>query len=191
VYESAGRFSGFVVDSESIIAAGADPGDSVVYVKAEPGADVDVVQAAMTEALADNPTVEVLSQTDFKEQITSSVDQILLVMVMLLSLAILIAVLGIGMLRAVGALRRQIRTMVVLEALVIAVFGAVVGLVLGVWFAVALQRTLVDQGITVLDIPWLGIVAFLVVAGVVGVLAALWPAFRAGRLNVLEAISTE
>jgi putative ABC transport system permease protein len=206
IYEPAGRFSGFVVDSESVIAAGADPGDSVVYVKAEPDADTDAVQAAITDALADNPTVEVLSQTDFKEQITSSVDQILLVMVMLLSLAILIAVLGIvntlvlsvvertreiGMLRAVGALRRQIRTMVVLEALVIAVFGAVVGLVLGVWFAVALQRTLIDQGIAVLDIPWLGILAFLVVAGVVGVLAALWPAFRAGRLNVLEAISTE
>jgi putative ABC transport system permease protein len=97
----------------------------------------------------------------------------------------------IGMLRAVGALRRQIRSMVVLEALVIAVFGALVGLVLGVWFAVALQRTLVDQGIEVLDIPWLGLVAFLVLAGIVGVLAALWPAFRAGRLNVLEAISTE
>jgi putative ABC transport system permease protein len=206
VYESAGRFSGFVVDSETVIAAGADPGDSVVYVKVEPGADVDAVQAGMTAALADNPTVEVLSQTDFKEQITSSVDQILLVMVMLLSLAILIAVLGIvntlvlsvvertreiGMLRAVGALRRQIRTMVVLEALVIAVFGAVVGLVLGVWFAVALQRTLIEQGIAVLDIPWLGIIAFLVVAGIVGVLAAVWPAFRAGRLNVLEAISTE
>lgn len=206
VYESAGRFSGFVVDSESVIAAGADPGDSVVYVKAVPDADLDAVQAGLTTALADNPTVEVLSQTQFKEQITSGVDQILLVMVMLLSLAILIAVLGIvntlvlsvvertreiGMLRAVGALRRQIRTMVVLEALVIAVFGAVVGLVLGVWFAVALQRTLIDQGIAILDIPWLGIVAFLVVAGIVGVLAALWPAFRAGRLNVLEAISTE
>ncbi len=206
VYESAGQFSGYVVDSESVIAAGADPGDSVVYVKAEPDADVDAVQAGMTAALADNPTVQVLSQTDFKEQITSGVDQILLVMVMLLSLAILIAVLGIvntlvlsvvertreiGMLRAVGALRRQIRTMVVLEALVIAVFGAVVGLVLGVWFAVALQRTLIDQGIAVLDIPWIGIIVFLVVAGIVGVLAALWPAFRAGRLNVLEAISTE
>jgi putative ABC transport system permease protein len=206
VYESAGRFSGYVVDSESVVAAGADPGDSVVYVKADPDADLDAVQAGLTAALEDNPTVEVLSQTEFKEQITSSVDQILLVMVMLLSLAILIAVLGIvntlvlsvvertreiGMLRAVGALRRQIRTMVVLEALVIAVFGAVVGLVLGVWFAVALQRTLIDQGIAVLDIPWLGIIAFLVVAGIVGVLAALWPAFRAGRLNVLEAISTE
>jgi putative ABC transport system permease protein len=206
VYEPAGRFSGYVVDSESVIAAGADPGDSVVYVKAAPDADADVVQAGITAALADNPTVQVLSQVEFREQITSSVDQVLLVMVMLLSLAILIAVLGIvntlvlsvvertreiGMLRAVGALRRQIRTMVVLEALVIAVFGAVVGLVLGVWFAVALQRTLVDQGIAVLDIPWLGIVAFLAVAGIVGVLAALWPAFRAGRLNVLEAISTE
>ena len=206
VYESAGRFSGFVVDSESLIAAGADPGDSVVYVKAASDADLDAVQAGMTAALADNPTVQVLSQVEFREQITSSVDQILLVMVMLLSLAILIAVLGIvntlvlsvvertreiGMLRAVGALRRQIRTMVVLEALVIAVFGAVVGLVLGVWFAIALQRTLIDQGIAVLDIPWLGIIAFLVVAGIVGVLAALWPAFRAGRLNVLEAISTE
>lgn len=206
VYEAAGRFSGFVVDSESVIAAGADPGDSVVYVKIESGANADAVQEGMTAALADNPTVQVLSQVEFREQITSSVDQILLVMVMLLSLAILIAVLGIvntlvlsvvertreiGMLRAVGALRRQIRSMVVLEALVIAVFGAVVGLVLGVWFAVALQRTLIEQGIAVLDIPWLGIVAFLVVAGIVGVLAALWPAFRAGRLNVLEAISTE
>ena len=59
------------------------------------------------------------------------------------------------------------------------------------WFAVALQRTLVDQGIEVLDIPWLGLLVFLVLAGAVGILAALWPAFRAGRLNVLEAISTE
>ena len=127
-------------------------------------------------------------------------------MVMLLSLAILIAILGIvntlflsvvertreiGMLRAVGALRRQIRWMVVLESLVIAVFGAVIGLALGIWFAVALQRTLVDQGIEVLDIPWLGLLLFLGLAAVVGVLAALWPAFRAGRLNVLQAIATE
>ena len=81
--------------------------------------------------------------------------------------------------------------MVVLEALVIAVYGAVIGLVLGVWFAVALQRTLVDQGIEVLDIPWTGLVAFLVLAGAVGVLAALWPAYRAGKLNVLQAITTE
>jgi putative ABC transport system permease protein len=206
IYEPAGRFSGYVVDRASVERAGVVMGDAVVYVKATPDADLAQVQADMTTALKAYPTVQVLSQAQFREQITSSVDQVLLVMIMLLSLAILIAILGIvntlvlsvvertreiGMLRAVGALRRQIRSMVVLEALVIAVYGAVVGLVLGVWFAVALQRTLVDQGIEVLDIPWTGLVVFLVLAGAVGILAALWPAFRAGRLNVLEAISTE
>ncbi|MHB1165302.1 MAG: ABC transporter permease [Candidatus Nanopelagicales bacterium] len=206
LYEPAGAFSGYVVDAPTVVAAGTRIGDSFVYVRAVEGAGLEQVQQALTGALAAYPTVQVQSQAQFKDQITSSVDQILLVMVMLLSLAILIAVLGIvntlvlsvvertreiGMLRAVGALRRQIRTMVVLEALVIAVYGAVVGLLLGVWFAVALQRTLVDQGIEVLDIPWTGLVAFLVLAGAVGVLAALWPAFRAGRLNVLAAISTE
>jgi putative ABC transport system permease protein len=206
LYEPSGAYSGYVVNRESLTAVGVDVGDSFVYVQAEEGADLEALQAALEEALADYPTVTVQSQADFLAQITSSVDQVLLVMVMLLSLAILIAILGIvntlvlsvvertreiGMLRAVGALRRQIRSMVVLEAFVIAVFGAVVGLVLGVGFAVALQRTLVDQGIEVLEIPWLGLVTFLVLAGVVGILAALWPAFRAGRLNVLQAISTE
>jgi putative ABC transport system permease protein len=206
IYEPVGSLTGFVIDNGSFAAAGVDVGDSVIYVKAEPGADLPAVESAMTTALAAYPTVQVQSQAEYKQQISSGVNQLLLVMIMLLSLAILIAVLGIvntlvlsviertreiGMLRAVGALRRQIRTMVVLEALVIAVYGALVGLVLGVWFAVALQRTLVDQGITVLDIPWTGLLGFLVVAGVVGVLAALWPAFRAGRLNVLRAITTE
>ncbi len=206
VYEPAGAYTGYVVSSDSMAAAGVDVGASFVYVKAAPDADLAVVQAGMTAALADYPTVQVQSQAEFRDQITASVDQVLLVMVMLLSLAILIAVLGIvntlvlsvvertreiGMLRAVGALRRQIRSMVVLEALVIAVYGAIVGLVLGVWFAVALQRTLVEQGIEVLDIPWLGLLVFLLLAAAVGILAALWPAFRAGRLNVLEAISTE
>jgi putative ABC transport system permease protein len=127
-----------------VVEAGADPGDSVVYVKAEPDADVDAVQAGMTAALADNPTVEVLSQTEFKEQITSSVDQILLVMVMLLSLAILIAVLGIvNTLVSRGREDSRDRHAAAwahcaarsddgrARALVIAVFGAVVGLVLG------------------------------------------------------------
>lgn len=206
LYDPAGAYSGYVVNRQSLADAGVDVGDSVVYVRAETGADLAALQDRLTSALADVPTVQVQSQAEFKDQITSSVDQLLLVMVMLLSLAILIAILGIvntlvlgvvertreiGMLRAVGALRRQIRWMVVLESLVIAVFGAVIGLALGIWFAVALQRTLVDQGIEVLDIPWLGLLLFLGLAAVVGVLAALWPAFRAGRLNVLQAIATE
>ena len=205
IYEPAGAVTGYVVNSASFAAAGIDVGDATLYVKADAGADLTQVDAAITAALVDYPTVQVQSQTEFKEQISSSVNQVLLVMIMLLSLAIFIAVLGIvntlvlsviertreiGMLRAIGALRRQIRSMVVLEALIIAVYGAIVGLVLGAWFAIALQRTLVDQGIEVLDVPWVGLVTFLVIAAIVGVLAALWPAFRAGRLNVLQAIST-
>ncbi|MFA7323252.1 MAG: FtsX-like permease family protein, partial [Candidatus Nanopelagicales bacterium] len=206
VYEPAGSISGYVVNSSSLAAAGVAVGDSVLYVKADPGADLAEVEAAVTKSLAAFPTVQVQSQAEYKDQIKSSVNQVLLVMIMLLSLAIFIAILGIvntlvlsviertreiGMLRAIGALRRQIRSMVVLEALVIAVYGAVIGLVLGTWFAIALQRTLVDQGIEVLDIPWVSLLVFLVVAAAVGVMAALWPAYRAGRLNVLQAISSE
>jgi putative ABC transport system permease protein len=141
IYEPAGAFSGFVVSSAALVPAGVEMGDSFIYAKAVDGADLTTVQADVTAALAAFPTVQVQSQAEFKEQITSGVNQILLVMVMLLSLAILIAILGIvntlvlsvvertreiGMLRAVGALRRQIRSMVVLEALVIAAYGAVV-----------------------------------------------------------------
>lgn len=203
-YSPEGGVSGWVISNQALADAGLELGDSVVYVTAAPDADLTTVHTAIDDALSGYPTVEVQSQAEFKDQIVSSVNQVLLFMVMLLSLAILIAVLGIvntlvlsviertreiGMLRAIGALRMQIRRLVVLEALVISVYGAVIGLVLGLAFATALQRTLVDQGIEVLDIPWLLMIVFLVIAGMVGVLAALWPAFRAGRLDVLQAVS--
>jgi putative ABC transport system permease protein len=206
VYEPAGEFAGFLLDRATLDTGTTPVPDRLVYVKADSGADLAQLHRALEAAMADDPTVQVQSQAQFAQEITSSVDQILLVMVMLLSLAVLIAVLGIvntlvlsvtertreiGMLRAVGALRRQIRTMVVLEALVIALFGAVVGVVLGIAVATSLQRTLMDQGITELAIPWLWLVVLVAVAGLVGVLAAVWPAFRAGRLSILRAISTE
>lgn len=81
--------------------------------------------------------------------------------------------------------------MVVLESMVIALFGAVLGVVLGVGFATALQRTVSDLGINVLTIPWVSLVVYLIIALVVGALAALWPARRAARLDVLRAVTTE
>ncbi|MFZ0323276.1 MAG: FtsX-like permease family protein [Actinomycetes bacterium] len=205
-YSAAAGFSGYAMSNDALAATGLRLGDSFVYAKTAEGANLDAVQASLEEALVPYPTVRVQSQAQFKESIRSNVNQLLAVMVLLLSLAIVIAVLGIvntlvlsviertreiGMLRAVGALRRQVRRMVVLEAIVIAVYGAVLGLVLGLGFAVALQRTLVDQGIEVLDVPWLALAAFFVLAALVGALAALWPAFRAGRLDVLRAVTTE
>jgi putative ABC transport system permease protein len=123
----------------------------------------------------------------------------------LLGLAIVIAILGIintlalsvverrreiGMLRAVGMQRKQVRRTIYLESLLIAVFGAVLGLVLGLSYGSLFTRTLRSQGLDKLSVPWGQAVAFLVVAGVVGVLAALWPGIRAARTRPLEAITT-
>jgi len=206
VYAGAGEFTGYVLPRAALVAVGVQPADRLVYVKADAGADLDRMQRDLQHAVAADPTVDVQSQAQFAQEITSNVDQVLLILVLLLSLAVLIAVLGIvntlvlsvaertreiGLLRAVGAGRRQIRVMIVLEALVIALFGALVGLALGLGFAIGLQRTLVDQGITVLAIPWSGLLAFLVLAAIVGVLAALWPARRASRLDILAAIAAE
>jgi putative ABC transport system permease protein len=87
--------------------------------------------------------------------------------------------------------RRQLRRMVRLEAVAIAVLGAVLGIAMGLVFGVVLQRVLDDEGITELSIPYGTLVAYVLIAAVVGVLAALFPALRASRLNVLRAIATE
>ena len=97
----------------------------------------------------------------------------------------------VGLLRAVGVSRRQLRRMVRLESVTIAVLGGVLGIVMGLVFGVALQLVSNSDGSSVLSIPWLLLLVFLVVAAVVGVLAAALPARRAARLNVLAAITTE
>ena len=205
-YTGAAGFTGYVLSNETLADTGLRLGDLFVYAKTVPDADLDTVAAALNDALAAYPTVQVQSQAEFKDSIRGNVNQILAVMILLLGLAIIIAVLGIvntlvlsviertreiGMLRAVGALRSQVRRMIVLESVVIAVFGAVLGLILGLGFAIALQRTLADQGIELLSIPWVALGFFFVLAAIVGWLAALWPAFRAGRLDVLRAVTTE
>lgn len=96
----------------------------------------------------------------------------------------------LGLLRAIALTRPQVRRMITLESVVIALLGAVVGVGLGTVFGMVLQRLLADQGIDKLSIPWLQLVAFLVAAALVGVLAALWPAHRAARTNILKAIAT-
>jgi putative ABC transport system permease protein len=95
----------------------------------------------------------------------------------------------IGMLRAVGMQRKQVRRTIYVESLLIAVFGAVLGLGLGIAYGSMFTRTLRNQGLDTLSVPWTQAVTFLVVAGIVGVLAALWPGIRAARTRPLEAIA--
>lgn len=206
IYEPAGFFTGYAATIEGLEAAGVRIGDTFVYVKASDAADLTALRSEIDGVLEGYPGVVVQSQAELKESVQTSINQVLAVIVALLGLAVFIAILGIvntlylsvlertreiGMLRAVGTSRRQVRGMIVLEAVVIALFGAVLGVVLGVGFATALQRTVADLGIGVLSIPWTTLVIYLVIALVVGWLAALWPARRAARLDVLRAVTTE
>jgi len=180
--------------------------DSGVSVNAEPGVDKEALGKRIEAVTKPFPTVTVQNQKDFAEAQRSQVNQLLFLIYVLLGLAIIIAVLGIvntlalsviertrevGLLRAVGLSRRQLRRMVRLEAIAIAVLGTLLGVVMGIVFGVVLQRSADDQGITDLAIPWIRLGLFVLVSAGVGVLAAVLPARRAAKLNVLNAISTE
>ncbi len=164
------------------------------------------VQAELEAVVADLPIVTVKDQQAFAAEQRGPIDQLVLMIFALLGLALLIAVLGIvntlalsiiertrevGLLRAIGVSRAQLRRMVTLESVVIAVLGAVLGVVMGIGFGVALMHALRDQGLEVIDVPVGQLALFLVASLVIGVLAALLPARRAARLDVLRAISTD
>ncbi|MGH3444453.1 MAG: ABC transporter permease, partial [Nocardioidaceae bacterium] len=176
--------------------------DNTISVDAADGASVTAVGKRLTKLVKDVPTVNVQTKQEFSKAQRSSVNQLLYLIYALLGLAIVIAVLGIvntlalsviertrevGLLRAVGLSRRQLRRMVRLESIAIAVLGVVMGL----GFGVVLQQAVADQGVTELAIPIVRLVIFVVIAAVVGVLAAVFPARRAAKLNVLRAITTE
>ena len=180
--------------------------DSFVAVTAAPGTSGADIEEPVRDVVADIPTVVVQTQDEFIESQRDQINTILMLINALLGLAIVIAALGIvntlalsviertrevGLLRAVGMSRRQLRRMVRLEAVAIAVLGAVLGIAMGLVFGVVLQRVLEDEGITELSIPYTTLVVYVLIAAVVGVLAAVFPALRASRLNVLRAISTE
>ncbi|WEO98784.1 ABC transporter permease [Streptomyces sp. FXJ1.172] len=180
--------------------------DSALYVNAAAGTKPQDLRPRLERALKPFPQVQVRNQADYKQLVHDQIAVLLYLVYALLALAIVIAVLGvvntlalsvvertreIGLLRAIGLGRRQLRRMIRLESVVIAVFGAVLGLALGLVWGVSMQRVLALRGLTALAIPWGTIVAVVIGAAVVGVVAALLPALRASRLNVLAAIAHE
>ncbi|PZF84594.1 ABC transporter permease [Jiangella anatolica] len=207
IYAQSPLLVGGVVVSQQTLADGAVPSlDTLLYVIAADGADLASVRAGLDEATADLPTVTVQDQEEYKESSRDQVNQLLYLVYALLGLAVLIAVLGIvntlalsvmertrevGLLRAVGLSRRQLRRTIRLESIAIAVLGAVLGVALGLLFGVSLQRAIADDGLEVLSVPGGQLVVFVVLAAVIGVLAAVWPARRAAKLDVLRAITTE
>ncbi len=206
IFEGMPSIGSEYLTSLEAISAGALPADNFAYVVRSPGADVASVRAGLDSVIADLPTITLKDQAEFAAEQRAPIDEMLMLIYALLGLAVVIAVLGIintlalsviertrevGLLRAVGLSRRQLRTMVRLESVVISLLGAVLGVGLGLVFGIALQRSFVDEGIEVLSIPGGQLVIFVVLAALVGVLAAVWPARRAARLDVLRAVTTD
>jgi putative ABC transport system permease protein len=204
IYESTYVVSDAIFPYSTLDAANIQRADTSVAVNAAPGVDRAGLGRELERVTKDFPTVTVQNQDDFAATQRGQVDQLLYLIYALLGLAIVIAALGIvntlalsiiertreiGVLRAVGLERRQLRRMVRLEAIAISVLGALLGIAAGLLFGIVLQRLVADQGVTELAIPWLRLVAFVVVAALVGVLAAVLPARRAARMNVLQAIA--
>jgi putative ABC transport system permease protein len=181
------------------------PPNSIMFAKAKDGQEKQAY-AALKDALHDYPQYQVRDQTDYKEELKDQVGQLLNMVYGLLGLAIIVAILGvvntlalsvvertreIGLMRAIGLSRRQLRRMIRLESVVIALFGALLGLGLGMGWGATAQKLLAMEGLNVLDIPWPTIIGVFIGSAFVGLFAALVPAFRAGRMNVLNAIATE
>jgi putative ABC transport system permease protein len=164
------------------------------------------VDNAVTSALAPFPNVQVQTRAQYDQAQVSAINQILGLIYALLALAVLIAAIGIvntlmlsvfertreiGLLRAVGMRRRQVRTMIRSEAVILAVFGAVIGIVIGTGMGIALVSSLKTQGVTDTVVPYPNLVIFLILAALLGLVAASWPARRAAKLDVLAAIAAE
>ncbi|QEU93864.1 ABC transporter permease [Streptomyces kanamyceticus] len=190
---------------EKYVPADRMPQNDIMFASATKGQQ-DAAYKSLKDSLAKYPQYKVMDQTDFKQTLKDQVGQLLNMVYGLLGLAIIVAILGvvntlalsvvertreIGLMRAIGLSRRQLRRMIRMESVVIALFGALLGLGLGMGWGATAQKLLALEGLKVLEIPWPTIIAVFVGSAFVGLFAALVPAFRAGRMNVLNAIATE
>lgn len=180
--------------------------DSQVFVKKAPGVSMAAALAAVRAAAKKYSGTSVMDQTAYKAERVKPVQQTLALVYTLLALAIVIALLGIGntlalsifertrelgVLRAVGMTRRQLRGSIRWESVVMALQGTVLGLLIGVFFGWALVLSMKDQGISEFSLPVLTLVIVVVLAGLAGVAAAILPSRRAAKLNILRAIVSE
>lgn len=181
--------------------------DNAIYVKLAPGADAAAARQAMTAIVKrDFPTGTVQDLTEYKQTSAGFLDVFLLIVTALLMLAIIIAFIGIvntlllsvhertheiGLLRAVGMTRKQVRATVMWESVIISLLGTVLGTALGFAFSWALVRAISEQQPLAYSVPVGQLINLIVVAAIAGVIAAIYPAWRGSRLNVLAAIATE
>jgi putative ABC transport system permease protein len=206
IYDNSSVVGNWLIDQNTYTENFTDQTDRLVAAKTAPGVSADEARATIEQAAAPYPQLKVQDQQQFKDAQEAQLNGLLAVIVVFLLLAIGIATIGIiitlalsvfertrelGLLRAVGMQRQQVRRMIRIEAVIVAVFGALLGVVVGVIFGVALSLAIPDDVISTVAVPWAFLVVMILIAALLGVFAAVYPAWRAGRLKVLDAISTE
>ncbi|WP_069386866.1 ABC transporter permease [Cellulosimicrobium cellulans] len=181
----------------------------IVYVSAADGAGADdlaALRSGLTDAVAPYLVLTVLDREQTASAYAAQVDQVLVILYALLALSIVIALLGIvntlalsviertreiGLLRAVGLGRLQLAGIIAVESVLTAVYGTVLGVATGIGIGAALPGVLADEGLSTLAVPWGQVLAILGAAVVIGLVASVWPAVRATRLPVLEAVTVD
>lgn len=206
VYENSGVVGNWLIDQNTYVENFTDQTDFLVAAKTAPGVSPDEARATIERIIEPYPQLKAQDRDQFQATQEAQLNGVLIVIVVFLLLAIGIATIGIvitmalsvfertrelGLLRAVGMLRPQVRRMIRIEAVIVAVFGALMGIAVGLVFGVALSLAIPDDVISTVEVPWIFLIVILVIAGILGVVAALYPAWRAGRLKVLDAIAAE
>jgi len=199
----AGTLGQFVVTNASMSKDWNQPDDAFILVGGR--GDAEQLERAAAKALEPFPVAKAQTLAQFKDAQAAQVNQLLGLVYALLSLSVIVALLGIvntlalavhertrelGLLRAVGMSKRQVRAMVRMESVITALIGAALGTVLGIVFAVLVSRPLADEGF-VLSFPIVTLIGLTVLAAIAGVLAAIPPARRAAKVDVLRAVTTE
>lgn len=206
IYGDASFAGNYVISMETWNANFTDQLDRIVFAKIADDVSLEDGKASVDEVTAAFPQVDVEDRSEFLASQEAQLDQILVTVNVLLLLAVVIAVLGIGntlalsvfertrelgLLRAVGMSRRQTRRMIRWEAAIVSLFGAVLGVAVGIAFGLAASTAMPESFLNRIDIPVGSLVSLIVMAVVAGLIAAMMPARRASRLDVLRAIATD
>jgi putative ABC transport system permease protein len=196
----------YLVDLPTFEANVTDQFDQMIYIGATEGTTAEQSREALETALAEYPNAELQDQAQFKQSITSEIDKMLNLIYGLLALAVIIALIGIantlalsvhertrevGLLRAVGMTRGQLKAAIRWESVMIALLGTALGAVIAVGGAWGIVQAMGTAGVTAFKVPVVQMAAIVGLAAFAGVLAALGPARRAAKLNVLDAIATQ
>lgn len=206
-FEDKAELLGGAIVTQGLMASAFDQRDDFLdFIKLEPGADAERVQGALVEEMdREFPVIEVRNQQELKENQEEQINQLLGLIYALLALAVIVSLFGIantlalsiherrrelGMLRAIGMSRRQVRTMIRYEAVITALIGAILGMIIGLVFAALIAQPLKDEGFA-LSYPVGQLVVLLIFAALAGVMAAIGPARRASRLDVLDSLQYE